>query len=146
MKIFQDIRAIAKPSQICALLPLYSGDDEESFRLGRLGRWYGRLVALAILISSLIFGEDVLFASREYRLVASSQGDTEEINRTIETLLCIVSYTMMVLSSVLSASHHCRILRDIAKIDEYLVANGFRENYSCRNLSILVWPRPSPWP
>ncbi|XP_016931084.4 gustatory receptor 68a [Drosophila suzukii] len=138
MKIFQDIRAIAKPSQICALLPLYSGDDEESFRLGRLGRWYGRLVALAILISSLIFGEDVLYASREYRLVASAHGDTEEINRTIETLLCIVSYTMMVLSSVLSASHHCRILRDIAKIDEYLVANGFRENYSCRNLSILV--------
>nr|XP_016931084.2 gustatory receptor 68a [Drosophila suzukii] len=138
MKIFQDIRAIARPSQICALLPLYSGDDEESFRLGRLGRWYGRLVALAILISSLTFGEDVLFASREYRLVASAQGDTEEINRTIETLLCIVSYTMMVLSSVLSASHHCRTLRDIAKTDEYLVANGFRENYSCRNLSILV--------
>ncbi|XP_037721587.1 gustatory receptor 68a [Drosophila subpulchrella] len=138
MKIFQDIRAIVRPSQICALLPLYSGDDEENFRLGRLGRWYGRLVALAILISSLTFGEDVLFASREYRLVASAQGNTEEINRTIETLLCIISYTMMVLSSVLSASHHCRTLRDIAKIDEYLVANGFRENYSCRILSILV--------
>jgi len=138
MKIFQDIRAIAKPSQICALLPLYSGDDEESFRLGRLGRWYGRLVALAVLISSLTFGEDVLYASREYRLVASAHGDTEEINRTIKTLLCIVSYTMMVLSSVLSASHHCRTLRDIAKIDEYLMANGFREIYSCRNLSILV--------
>jgi len=45
---------------------------------------------------------------------------------------------MIVLSSVVSASHHCRTLRDIAKIDEYLVANGFRENYSCRNLSILV--------
>jgi len=74
MKIFQDIRAIARPSQICALLPLYSGDDEETFRLGRLGRWYGRLVALAILISSLAFGEDVLYASREYRLVASAQG------------------------------------------------------------------------
>jgi len=138
MKIFQDIRAIARPSQICALLPLYSGDDEETFRLGRLGRWYGRLVALAILISSLAFGEDVLYASREYRLVASAQGDTEEINRTIETLLCIVSYTMIVLSSVVSASHHCRTLRDIAKIDEYLVANGFRENYSCQSLSILV--------
>ncbi|XP_016959156.2 gustatory receptor 68a [Drosophila biarmipes] len=138
MKIFQDIGAIARPSQICALLPLYSGDDEESFRLGRLGRWYGRLVALAVLMSSLAFGEDVLFASREYRLVASAQGDTEEINRTIETLLCIVSYTMMVLSSMLSASQHCRTLRDIAKIDEYLVVNGFRENYSCRNLSILV--------
>jgi len=138
MKIFQDIRAVARPSQICALLPLYSGNDEESFRLGRLGRWYGRLVALAILISSLAFGEDVLFASREYRLVGSAHGDTEEINRTIETLLCIVSYTMIVVSSVLSASHHCRTLRDIAKIDEYLVASGFRENYSCRNLSILV--------
>ncbi|XP_016992379.2 gustatory receptor 68a [Drosophila takahashii] len=138
MKIFQDIQAIARPSQICALLPLYSGDDEESFRLGALGRWYGRLVALIILASSMTFGEDVLFASREYRLVASAQGDTEEINRTIETLLCIVSYTMMVLSSVINASHHCRTLRDIAKIDEYLVVNGFRESYSCRNLSILV--------
>ncbi|KAH8363934.1 hypothetical protein KR084_000625 [Drosophila pseudotakahashii] len=138
MKIFQDIRAIARPSQICALLPLYSGDDEESFRLGGLGRWYGRLVALLILASSMTFGEDVLFASRDYRLVASAQGDTEEINRTIETLLCIVSYTMMVLSSVINASHHCRTLRDIAKIDEYLVVNGFRESYSCRNLGILV--------
>uniref|UniRef100_A0A6P4EP57 Gustatory receptor n=1 Tax=Drosophila rhopaloa TaxID=1041015 RepID=A0A6P4EP57_DRORH len=126
------------PSQICALLPFYSGNEEESFRFGILGRWYGRLVALIILITSLFFGEDVLFASSEYRLVASKQGDTEEINRTIETLLCICSYTMMVLSSVMNASRHFRTLRDIAKIDEYLVVRGFREKYSCRNLGILV--------
>ncbi|KAI8041835.1 gustatory receptor 68a [Drosophila gunungcola] len=138
MKIVQDIRAIARPSQICALLPFYAGNEEESFRFGRLGRWYGRLVALVILISSLLFGQDVLFASSEYRLVANNQGDTEEINRTIETLLCIGSYTMMVLSSVLNASRHFRILRDIAKIDEYLVVSGFRGNYSCRNVGILV--------
>ncbi|KAH8357666.1 hypothetical protein KR200_009895 [Drosophila serrata] len=138
MKILQDIRAIATPSQLCALLPLYSGDDEETFRLGRLGRWYGRLIALIMLITSLFFGEDVLFASREYRLVASAQGDTEEINRTIETLLCIGSYTMMVLSNVQNASRHCRTLREIARIDEYLEVNGFRENYSCRKLGTLV--------
>ncbi|XP_017111917.1 gustatory receptor 68a [Drosophila elegans] len=138
MKIVQDIGAIARPSQIYALLPFYAGNEEESFRFGRLGRWYGRLVALTILISSLFFGHDVLFASSEYRLVANNQGDTEEINRTIETLLCIGSYTMMVLSSVLHASRHFRTLRDIAKIDEYLVISGFRENYSCRNVSILV--------
>ncbi|XP_016978429.2 gustatory receptor 68a [Drosophila rhopaloa] len=138
MKILQDIRAIAWPSQICALLPFYSGNEEESFRFGVLGRWYGRLVALIILITSLFFGEDVLFASSEYRLVASKQGDTEEINRTIETLLCICSYTMMVLSSVMNASRHFRTLRDVAKIDEYLVVSGFREKYNCRNLGILV--------
>ncbi|KAH8239208.1 hypothetical protein KR032_001943 [Drosophila birchii] len=138
MKILKDIRAIATPSQLCALLPFYSGDDEETLRLGRLGRWYGRLIALIMLISSLFFGEDVLFASREYRLVASAQGDTEEINRTIETLLCIGSYTMMVLSNVQNASRHCRTLRDIARIDEYLEVNGFRESYSCRKLGTLV--------
>ncbi|KAH8296070.1 hypothetical protein KR054_001259 [Drosophila jambulina] len=138
MKILQDIRAIATPSQLCALLPFYSGDDEGTLRLGRLGRWYGRLIALIMLITSLFFGEDVLFASREYRLVASAQGDTEEINRTIETLLCIGSYTMMVLSNVQNASRHCRTLREIARIDEYLEVNGFRENYSCRKLGTLV--------
>ncbi|XP_043647303.1 gustatory receptor 68a [Drosophila teissieri] len=138
MKIFQDIWPISWPSQIFAILPFYSRDVEDSFRLGGWGRWYGRLVALIILLSSLAFGKDVLFASREYRLVASAQGDTEEINRTIETLLCIISYTMVVLSSVQNASRHFRALRDVAKIDEFLLANGFRENYSCRHLAILV--------
>ncbi|XP_017059896.1 gustatory receptor 68a [Drosophila ficusphila] len=138
MKILQDIRAIAYPSQIFALLPFYTRNDEDNFRLGKWGRWYGRLVALIILISSLIFAEDVLFASKEYRLVARAQGDTEEINRTIETLLCILSYTMMVLSSVQNSSRHCRTLQDIAKIDEFLVVSGFCENYSCRKLGILV--------
>jgi len=92
MKIYQDIYPISKPSQIFAILPFYSGDVDDGFRFGGLGRWYGRLVALIILIGSLTLGEDVLFASKEYRLVASAQGDTEEINRTIETLLCITSY------------------------------------------------------
>lgn len=138
MKIYQDIYPISKPSQIFAILPFYSGDVDDGFRFGGLGRWYGRLVALIILIGSLTLGEDVLFASKEYRLVASAQGDTEEINRTIETLLCIISYTMVVLSSVQNASRHFRTLHDIAKIDEYLLANGFRETYSCRNLTILV--------
>ncbi|XP_033241147.1 gustatory receptor 68a [Drosophila pseudoobscura] len=138
MKILDDIRAMALPTQVCGLLPFFSGENEENFRLGRWGRWYGRGVAALLLVSSALLCQDVLFASQEYRLVAGSLGDTEEINRTIETLFCICSYTMMVLSSVHNASKHWGTLRDVARIDEYLEANGFRESYSCRLPGALV--------
>ncbi|XP_022226363.1 gustatory receptor 68a [Drosophila obscura] len=138
MKILQDIRAMVLPTQVCALLPFFGGENEENFRLGRWGRWYGRLIAALLLVSSGLLCQDVLFASQEYKLVGSSLGDTEEINRTIETLFCICSYTMMVLSSVHNATKHWSTLRDIARIDEYLEVNGFRESYSCRLLGALV--------
>lgn len=41
MKIYQDIYPISKPSQIFAILPFYSGDVDDGFRFGGLGRWYG---------------------------------------------------------------------------------------------------------
>ncbi|BFF97296.1 gustatory receptor 68a [Drosophila madeirensis] len=139
MKILHDIRAMALPTQVCALLPFFSGEEhEENFRLSKWGRWYGRGIAALLLVSSALLCQDVLFASLEYKLVASSLGDTEEINRTIETLFCICSYTMMVLSSVHNGSKHWSTLRDIARIDEYLEVNGFRESYSCRLLGALV--------
>ncbi|XP_034655479.1 gustatory receptor 68a [Drosophila subobscura] len=139
MKILRDIRAMIWPTQVCALLPFFSGEEhEENFRLSKWGRWYGRVIAALLLVSSALLCQDVLFASLEYKLVASSLGDTEEINRTIETLFCICSYTMMVLSSVHNGSKHWSTLRDIARIDEYLEVNGFRESYSCRLLGALV--------
>ncbi|SPP76762.1 gustatory receptor 68a [Drosophila guanche] len=139
MKILRDIRAMVLPTQVCALLPFFSGEEhEENFRLSGWGRWYGRVIAALLLVSSALLCQDVLFASLEYKLVASSLGDTEEINRTIETLFCICSYTMMVLSSVHNGSKHWSTLRDIARIDEYLEVNGFRESYSCRLLGALV--------
>nr|XP_017095218.2 gustatory receptor 68a [Drosophila bipectinata] len=138
MKFLVDIQTAAKPAQFCALVPWYSGHDEETFQTSRIGRWYGRLVALVLLLSTIKLAEGVIFESGQYRLLTSAQGDTEEINRTIETLLCMFSYTMMALSSVQNASRHCRILKDSAGIDEFLDACGYRRKYSCRWLGILV--------
>lgn len=138
MKILVDIQAVAKPAQFCALVPFYTGHDEETFKMSRTGRWYGRVVAVVLLLSTIKLAGGVIFDSGYYRLVTSGQGDTEEINRTIETLLCMFSYTMMAVSSVQNASRHCRILKDSAGIDEYLEACGYRRKYSCRWLGMLV--------
>ncbi|KAH8309801.1 hypothetical protein KR067_007083 [Drosophila pandora] len=138
MKILLDIRSVAKPAQLCALVPFYSGHDEDTFQVSQIGRWYGRLVALALLSSTIKLAIGVVFDSGQYRLVSSAQGDTEEINRTIETLLCMFSYTMMAVSSVQNSSRHCRILKDSAGIDDYLEAYGYRRKYSCRWVAFLV--------
>ncbi|XP_068142201.1 gustatory receptor 68a [Drosophila tropicalis] len=142
MKIVRDLKSIVKPAQVFALIPFYNMDQEESFKLETGGKIYGYLVAFLLMVSSIMFCEDVLFVSWAYKLTTSKspaiQGDTEEINRTIETLFCICSYTMIVLSSVHNGGKHCRTLREIAKIDEYLEVNGFKRQYSCRILGTLL--------
>ncbi|XP_030383912.1 gustatory receptor 68a [Scaptodrosophila lebanonensis] len=137
MKIMRDIKGITTPMQLFALLPFFTGDKED-MRLRTCGRLYGFVVMLGLLVSSTMFCQDVLFASQEYKLLSHSQGETEEINRTIETLFCICSYTMIAVSCVHNGSKHFRTLREIAKIDEYLEVNGFNAKYSCRFLGTLL--------
>ncbi|XP_034101312.1 gustatory receptor 68a isoform X2 [Drosophila albomicans] len=138
MKILHDLLMVAIPSQLCALLPHFSGDHLNSFRISLIGKLYGRFVALLMLISGFIFSEDVLFSPNEYKLMKHLQGDTEDINRTIETLFCICSYTVIVVSSVLNASKHYRTIRDLCQLDEYLVSHGYVASYSCRYVGTLL--------
>ncbi|XP_032294463.2 gustatory receptor 68a isoform X2 [Drosophila virilis] len=138
MKILRDLEGVARPAQLCALLPFFSGNQSESFGISSRGKLYGRIVALLLLVSSVLVCQDVLFASQDYKLMAHSQGDTEDINRTIETLFCIASYTIIVISSVLNASKHFRTIRDLSQLDGYLEAHGYAASYSYRYLGTLL--------
>ncbi|XP_023175331.2 gustatory receptor 68a isoform X1 [Drosophila hydei] len=138
MKILQDLEGVARPTQLCALLPFFNGNQADNFSISATGKLYGRVIALILLVSSVIFCQDVLFASENYKLMVHSQGETEDINRTIETLFCIVSYTIIVISSVLNASKHFRTIRDLSMLDGYLEAHGYTGSYSCRYLGSLL--------
>ncbi|XP_032592019.1 gustatory receptor 68a isoform X2 [Drosophila grimshawi] len=138
MKILRDIKSVATPIQLCGLLPFFNGDQVDNFSMSTVGKIYARTLAVILLVSSVLLCEDVLFASQGYKLIADAQGDTEDINRTIETLFCIASYTVIVVSSVLNASKHFRTIRDLSKLDEYMEANGYVANYSCRFLGTLL--------
>ncbi|XP_034490936.1 gustatory receptor 68a isoform X2 [Drosophila innubila] len=138
MKILRDILFVAMPTQLCALLPFFSGDQLDSFKISAEGKFYGLIVALVVLVSGVLFCEDVLFVSNEYKLMTHMKGDTEDINLTIETLFCICSYTVIVVSCVANASKHYRTIRDLCKLDEYLVAQGYVGIYSCRYLGTVL--------
>ncbi|XP_017835287.1 gustatory receptor 68a [Drosophila busckii] len=135
MKILSDLRAVTRITQLGGIMPIFYGNDLENFRIGVGGRLYGQAVALVLVVATVFIGEDVLFSAQEYKIMRHLQGDTEDINRTIETLFCIWSYTSVVLAFVLNSAKHYRTLRDVAKLDEYLQLHGFQENYSCRFLS-----------
>ncbi|XP_037957570.1 gustatory receptor 68a isoform X2 [Teleopsis dalmanni] len=137
MKIVRDINFIVRPTQACAILPQFRGTGDD-FCVSKGGQLYGYFISFVLLISSVTFCVDVLFNASNFKILKNKHGDTEEINQTIETLFCIISYTMIVISCVYNSSKHCRTFKDIAKIDEYLEAGGFTGSYTCPFLAILI--------
>lgn len=138
MRILQDINSVALPSQLFGILPFFFSKGEDDLTISKTGKAYTYMLTTIIFSSSIFFSWDVLFNSRYYKIMETVQGDTEEINQTIETLFCIISYTMIVISCTYNATKHCRTLKDIAKIDEYLEASGFQGVYKAPLLIVLL--------
>lgn len=138
MIIFRDILFVAPPSKVFGLFPFMSGDNADNLKPSLKGKLYGRALCLLIIVSSFFMSKDVLLSSSEYKMLKHIKGETEDINRTIETLFCIISYTIMALTSVLNTSKHFRTIRDILKIDEYLEEQGYATVYRCRYLTPLT--------
>lgn len=138
MIIFRDLLFVALPSKVFGLFPIISGEHADNLKFSLLGKLYARALCLLIVVSSFFLVQDVLFSSSEYKMLKHLKGETEDMNRTIETLFCIISYTTMVIASVFNASKHFRTIRDILKIDEYLEEQGYVKVYRCRYLSALI--------
>lgn len=138
MKILRDLLFVATPSKVCGLLPFMHGNHADNLKITLKSKLYGRGLCLLIVASSIVFAQDVLFASSEYKLLNHIKGEAEDKNLTIETLFCIISYTTMVIASTLNSSKHFRTIRDILKIDEYLEEQGYVKIYRCRYISALI--------